>query len=127
MGLFSVGIRWYCGGTEDNRSRMAAEWVMLVMKTSAMTTSIDEAGRILLPQLVRSQLGVKPGDELALQEMNGQWFLKPVTSAPALHDDDLNWKDLGYDPVPLPPSAQVTIRIEQRGKLLPMAHELDDE
>ena len=75
---------------------MAAEWVMLTMKTSAMTTSIDEAGRILLPQL-------------------------------ALHDDDLNWKDLGYAPVPLPPSAQVTIRIEQRGKLLPMAHELDDE
>ena len=36
---------------------------------SAMTTSLDEAGRIVLPPLVLSQLGVKPGDELALQEI----------------------------------------------------------
>jgi bifunctional DNA-binding transcriptional regulator/antitoxin component of YhaV-PrlF toxin-antitoxin module len=96
------------------------------MKTSAMTTSIDEAGRILLPQLVQSQLGVKPGDELALQEVNGQWFLKAVTTAADLHDD-LNWEELEYGPIPPSPSGQVTLRVEQRGKLMPMAHNLDDE
>lgn len=97
------------------------------MKTSAMTTSIDEAGRILLPQFVQSQLGAKPGDELALQEVNGQWFLKPVTTAAGLHDDDLNWEELDYGPIPPSRSGQVTLRIEQRGKLMPMVHDLDDE
>jgi bifunctional DNA-binding transcriptional regulator/antitoxin component of YhaV-PrlF toxin-antitoxin module len=96
------------------------------MNASAMTTSIDEAGRILLPQHVQSQLGVKPGDKLALQEVNGQWFLKPVTTAADCHDD-LNWEELDYGPIPTRPSGQVTLRIEQRGKLMPMAHDLDDE
>ena len=97
------------------------------MKTSAVQTSIDEAGRILLPQLVQSQLGVKPGDDLALHEVNGQWFLKPITAAANPHDDDLNWEELDYHPIPPRPSGQVTVRIEQRGKLMPMAHDFDDE
>lgn len=97
------------------------------MNTSAITTSLDEAGRILLPQLVQSQLGVKPGDELALQEVNGQWFLKPATNVADLHDDDLNWEELDYGPIPPSPFGQVTVRVEQRGKLMPMAHDLDDE
>lgn len=96
------------------------------MKTSAMKTSIDEAGRILLPQLVQSHLGVKPGDELALQEVNGQWFLKPIIAAADV-DDDLNWEELDYEPISPRPSGQVMVRIERRGKLMPMAHNLDDE
>ena len=94
---------------------------------SAITTSLDEAGRILLPQLVRSQLGVEPGDELALQEVNGQWFLKPATTTADLHDDDLNWQELDYGSISPNPSTQVMVRSEQRGKLTPMAHDLDDE
>lgn len=91
-----------------------------------MTTSLDEAGRILLPPLVQSQLGVKPGDELALQEVNGQWLLKRVTTAADPHDDDLNWAELDYRSIPSSPSGQVTVRIEQRGKLMPIAHDLDE-
>lgn len=98
----------------------------VAMKTSAMTTSLDEAGRILLPPLVQSKLGVKPGDELALQEVNGQWLLKPVTNMANPEDDDLNWEELDYRSVQASPLGQVTVRIEQRGKLLPMAHDLDD-
>ena len=92
-----------------------------------MKTSIDEAGRILLPQLVQSQLGVKPGDDVALQEVNGQWFLKPITAAAGIHEDDLNWEEPDYDSIPPRPSGQVTVRIERRGKLMPMAHGLSDE
>lgn len=92
-----------------------------------MKTSIDEAGRILLPPLVQLQLGVKPGDDLTLQEVDGQWFLKPITAAAHPHDDDLNWEELEYHPIAPRPSGQVTVRIEQRGKLMPMAHDLDDE
>lgn len=87
----------------------------------------NEAGRILLPQLVQSQLGVKPGDELTLQEVNGQWLLKPAATAAHLHDDDLDWEELDYGPIAPSPSRQVTVRIEQRGKLMPMAHDLGGE
>ncbi len=91
-----------------------------------MKTSLDGAGRILLPHLVQTQLGVKPGDELALEEVNGQWLLKPVTSSADLHESDLNWEELDYRSVPPSPSGRVTIQIEQRGKLIPMAHDLGD-
>lgn len=91
-----------------------------------MTTSLDEFGRILLPQGVRSQLGIKPGDKLALEEVNGEWLLRPVTDVAGIRDHDLNWEELDYDPVPLDPSARVTVQIEQRGKLTPMAYILDE-
>lgn len=92
-----------------------------------MKTSVDNIGRILLPQVVQDQLGVKPGDELALQEENGQWFLKPITSMVDPHDDDLDWEEPDYGIVPPKRTGRVTVRIEQRSKLMPMAYDLDDE
>jgi AbrB family looped-hinge helix DNA binding protein len=41
-----------------------------------MKTIVDEAGRIHLPDDVRTQLGVKPGDEVVLEERAGEWILK---------------------------------------------------
>ena len=43
-----------------------------------MTTTIDPQGRIRLDPEVQRQLGVKPGDELAIENRNGQWVLSPV-------------------------------------------------
>jgi AbrB family looped-hinge helix DNA binding protein len=40
-----------------------------------MKAVVDEAGRILLPEPVRSQLGVKPGDEVLLEARAGAWVL----------------------------------------------------
>ncbi len=91
-----------------------------------MTTSLDESGRIVLPQRVRSQLGIKPGDQVTLEEVNGEWLLRPVTDVAGIRDHDLNWEELDYQPMPLDPSARVTVQIEQRGKLAPMAHDLDE-
>ncbi|MDZ7615860.1 MAG: AbrB/MazE/SpoVT family DNA-binding domain-containing protein [Patescibacteria group bacterium] len=92
-----------------------------------MKTSLDDFGRILLPQVVQMQLGVKPGDELALQEDRGQWFLQPIMSAAEIHDNDLSWEELDYSSVPRRAAGRLTARVEQRGKLMPMAYELDDE
>jgi bifunctional DNA-binding transcriptional regulator/antitoxin component of YhaV-PrlF toxin-antitoxin module len=39
-------------------------------------TFLDEAGRIQLPEHVRSQLGVQPGDEVVLEPRAGEWVLK---------------------------------------------------
>jgi bifunctional DNA-binding transcriptional regulator/antitoxin component of YhaV-PrlF toxin-antitoxin module len=41
-----------------------------------MKTIVDEIGRIQLPEFVRTQLGVKPGDEVVLEERAGEWVLK---------------------------------------------------
>jgi hypothetical protein len=109
-----------------------------------------------LPDYVQAQLGVKPGDELALEEENGKWVIKPArlsatnphqslssqafsdegplpaqrptANSPADNDaDDLNWEELDYDPVPLKRARQVTVHIEHRGRLQPPAHDLDEE
>jgi bifunctional DNA-binding transcriptional regulator/antitoxin component of YhaV-PrlF toxin-antitoxin module len=97
------------------------------MKTSTIKTSLDDAGRIQLPQAVQTQLGLKPGDELALQQENGHWFLTPIRPSVDVHDEDLSWQELEYDPAPLRRMGQAPVRIEQRGKLMPMAYDLGDE
>jgi AbrB family looped-hinge helix DNA binding protein len=49
-----------------------------------MKTVVDEAGRILLPEEVRAQLGVEPGDQVILEPRAGEWVLKPDRATPAL-------------------------------------------
>ena len=49
-----------------------------------MTMVVDEAGRIQLPEEVRSQLGVGPGDQVILEVRAGEWVLKSVPSTLAL-------------------------------------------
>ena len=100
-----------------------------------MRALLDNAGRIRLPDLVQAQLGVKPGDELALEEEHGRWFIKPGTSPDTPHelvtprddsDDDLDWEELAYDPVPLKRTGQVSVRIAHPGKLPPTVPAADE-
>ena len=119
-----------------------------------MKTSVDDTGRIQLPDEVRAQWGVKPGDELAWEEQNGRWFLEPARSSPIEPEqssgspdtpdatmprgllpnvssagkadhDDLNWEDLDYESPSLPRPGQVRLRIQRRGKLQPIPHDLE--
>lgn len=97
-----------------------------------MKTLLDDAGRIQLPIAVQTQMGVKPGDELSLEQENGKWLIKPVglpadVSRAGGAVEDLNWEDLDYHSVPLSGSSKVEVRIKQRGRLQPMAHDLDQE
>lgn len=120
-----------------------------------MKTWLDGSGRIELPDLVLVNLGVKPGDELALDEENGRWFIKSAKSGKSprksrrpddLHDaapspespqtvpppadpgtDDLHWEELDYRPVPLKRAGQVAIQLKHRGPLKPMPHHLEEE
>jgi AbrB family looped-hinge helix DNA binding protein len=41
-----------------------------------MKAILDEAGRIQLPDDLRTQLGIKPGDEVILEAHAGEWVLK---------------------------------------------------
>jgi len=102
-----------------------------------MRTLLDNSGRIQLPAFVQAHLGVKPGDELALEEENGNWLIKPTrlptavqppcSNPPAKYDDDLNWEELDYASVPLKHASEVTVHIKRRGRLKPMAHDLVEE
>jgi AbrB family looped-hinge helix DNA binding protein len=47
-------------------------------------TIVDEAGRIQLPEAVRTQLGVKSGDEVVLEERAGEWVLKSANTVTGL-------------------------------------------
>jgi bifunctional DNA-binding transcriptional regulator/antitoxin component of YhaV-PrlF toxin-antitoxin module len=37
-----------------------------------------------LPDSLRSQLGLKPGDAVVLEERNGEWVIGPAPARPAL-------------------------------------------
>ena len=109
-----------------------------------MKALIDELGRVELPAVVRTQLGVKPGDTLSLDEQDGKWFLQPATrsagretgsedvvppSVPARPEalldpnDDLSWDELDYAPVPLKSVGQISVRIEHAGSVKPLLQE----
>jgi AbrB family looped-hinge helix DNA binding protein len=49
-----------------------------------MVTVVDEAGRIQLPEDVRAQFGVGPGDPVILEPRAGEWVLKSVHATTAL-------------------------------------------
>lgn len=41
-----------------------------------MKTTLDHAGRIELPHSVQTQLGLKAGDEVLLENHAGQWVIR---------------------------------------------------
>lgn len=43
-----------------------------------MKTTIDSEGRIQLGAELQTQLGVKPGDEVVLENQDGLWVIHPV-------------------------------------------------
>lgn len=45
---------------------------------NAMTTTIDAAGRIVIPKAVRDQAGLAPGVEIEVQFRDGRVELEPV-------------------------------------------------
>lgn len=49
-----------------------------------MKTIIDSSGRIQLPQDLQTQLGVKPGDEVVLEERAGEWIIKSARAESGL-------------------------------------------
>ena len=45
-----------------------------------MKAVLDEAGCIQLPDDVRSQVGVKPAEEVVLEARSGEWVLKSANA-----------------------------------------------
>jgi AbrB family looped-hinge helix DNA binding protein len=49
-----------------------------------MTTTIDKAGRVVIPAAVRERLGLLPGTELEVSADEGSVTLAPVVTPPRL-------------------------------------------
>jgi AbrB family looped-hinge helix DNA binding protein len=49
-----------------------------------MKTTIDSLGRIQLPEDLQVRLGVKPGDEVVLEERGGEWIIRSPHSEAGL-------------------------------------------
>jgi AbrB family looped-hinge helix DNA binding protein len=49
-----------------------------------MTTTIDKAGRVVIPAAVRQRLGLRPGTPLAISSDDVSIRLEPVVSPPKL-------------------------------------------
>jgi bifunctional DNA-binding transcriptional regulator/antitoxin component of YhaV-PrlF toxin-antitoxin module len=47
-----------------------------LIEDHAMKTTLDETGRIALPEPVQAQLGVKAGDDVLLENHAGQWVIR---------------------------------------------------
>lgn len=52
---------------------MAFSWY-----SDAMKTAIDAAGRVIVPKVLRDQLGLSPGRELDIRERDGVLVLEPA-------------------------------------------------
>ena len=49
-----------------------------------MKTTLDQTGRIELPDSVQAQLGVKAGDEVVLEKHGGQWVIMAASGSSGL-------------------------------------------
>ena len=45
-----------------------------------MTTTIDSAGRVVIPKVLRDQAGLSPGTEIEVQLRNGHLEIEPVAT-----------------------------------------------
>jgi AbrB family looped-hinge helix DNA binding protein len=50
----------------------------------AMKTTIDRAGRVVVPKAFRQRLGLRPGQELVLEETDDGLLLRPIFPEPRI-------------------------------------------
>lgn len=53
-----------------------------------METTLDRFGRIVIPKKVRTDLGLKPGAHLTIEETDDSIVLKPVSDEPQVIEKD---------------------------------------
>jgi hypothetical protein len=115
-----------------------------------VSVSFPGSERIELPDFLQSQLRDVPHGQLALEFVQGRWFITldsvppnsgqanatlsepsvlavPQNAIPMVEVEDLQWADLEYDSLPLERARKVNVQIGARGGVIPTAHDLDEE
>jgi AbrB family looped-hinge helix DNA binding protein len=76
-----------------------------------MDVTIDKAGRLVVPKEIRDRMGLRPGDELEIEEYNGRIELSKPRRERALVESKDGLLTLEPDPN-APPVTQEEIREE---------------
>src|SRR5262245_35417240 len=94
--------------------------MVLKWYSNAMKTTIDRAGRVVIPKAIRDRAGLKPGTELEIAEDNGE--IKLVQSTPQgrviERDGYLLWEAAESAPVKATRQAILDAREERHRELL---------
>ncbi len=53
-----------------------------------METILDKFGRVVIPKEIRDHLGLKPGEVLQIERLEGEVMLKPLREESLLHTKD---------------------------------------
>jgi AbrB family looped-hinge helix DNA binding protein len=61
------------------------------MALMGVTTTIDKAGRVVIPRNLRDELRLEPGDTIELESEGGRVTLRPVRSATPLRKERGVW------------------------------------
>ena len=61
------------------------------MPMMAITTTLDKAGRIVIPKSVRDEVNIEPGDSVEISSNGDHVTLRPVRSAPTLRKERGIW------------------------------------
>ena len=64
-----------------------------------VTTTIDKAGRLVLPKAIREELQLRAGDTLAMEVSGGQVSMRVVAPEPQLRKEGDFWVWHGAGPV----------------------------
>jgi AbrB family looped-hinge helix DNA binding protein len=51
---------------------------------SGMTYKVGRKGQVVLPKQVRERVGIRAGDEVTVEERDGEILVRPVSELPAL-------------------------------------------
>ena len=83
-------------------------------KVCAMNTTIDSAGRIVVPKAIRDQLGFRAGTRLRLRVREGRLELEPEPAAIRLEQRDEGLVATSDDELPMLDTDDVRAVIEQQ-------------
>lgn len=71
---------WWSGGGWRFRDRGGIQSAITNGKVNSIKTTIDNAGRVVIPKALREQAGLLPGTEIEIQLRNGHIEIEAVDS-----------------------------------------------
>lgn len=79
-----------------------------------MRTTIDAAGRVVVPKELRERVGLGPGDEIEITAHGGGLHLEPATYGGRIEEQDGHWVIVGSTDRPVSDADVRRIRDAER-------------
>jgi AbrB family looped-hinge helix DNA binding protein len=72
----------------DKLALLIANWHVIMPKGGFMKTTIDRFGRLVLPKQIRDRIGLKPGSEIVIEELEGEIVIRHSEQKTPLQYED---------------------------------------